>query len=120
MYDAAVAWLGQAKKGERFTYWRGRLDRACNTPEQNMSNAERREHQASCRAARKSKTDPPLPPDPFKRVREDARKLLDWVEQQELHGLVELKTIVLSKDHRVYEMACLVQRNGLAAVRARK
>jgi hypothetical protein len=118
-YDAAVAWLGQAKKGEVYVYWRGHLDRACNTPEQNMSNAERRNHQAACRAARKNKTTLPKPPDPFKPIRADARAVREWAEHQEIRGLVDLKTIVHDK-RRVYEMKCIVQRNGLAAVRARR
>jgi len=118
--DAAVAWLAQARKGEVYTCWRGLLERACNTPEQNMSNQERRDHQAACRAAKKAKKPLPKPPDPFKSVRNDARALLDFIEQQELRGLVELKTVVMSKDERVYELRCRVQRNGLKAVRDRK
>lgn len=118
--DAAVEWLASAKKGEVFTCWRGLLERACNTPEQNMSNQERRDHQAACRAARKAKRELPKPPDPFKDVRDDARALTEFIEHQQLRGLIELKTIVMSKTERVYELRCLVQRNGLTAVRKRK
>lgn len=118
--DAAVAWLAQAKKGDVYTCWRGQLERACRTPEQNMSNQERRDHQAACRAARKAKLPVPRPPDPFKDIRDDARSLTEFIEQQSLRGLIEMKTIVLTPTERVYELRCKVQRNGLSAVRKRK
>jgi len=118
--DAAKSWLSQAKKGERYEFWRGNLERACNTPEQNMSNQERRDHQAAVKAARRAKKPLPLPPDPYAKVRADARDLQEFVEHQEVRGLVEIRVTVLTKFDQRYEMVCLVQRNGLSAVRARE
>lgn len=101
--------------------WRGHLDRACNTPEANMSNAQRRAHQAACRRARKAGKKRPNPPDQYAKVREEARLMIDWLERNELRGLLEVRiTVMDAKQHdRIYEVECLVQRNGLAAVRAR-
>jgi len=120
--DAAVAWLAQAKKGERMEVWRGHLDRACATPESNMSNAQRRAHQAASRKARKLGKPRPDPPDPYAKVRDEARLMIEWLERNELRGLIEIKiTVMDAKQHdRIYEVECAVQRNGLAAVRARR
>lgn len=118
--DAAREWLACAKKHESIVYWRGRLDRACNTPEANMSNAERRDHSAKVKAAKRAGVRAPRIPDPYKHEREDARQIIELVEQAELRGLVELRTVVFGRHDHVYEMTCIVQRNGLAAVRNRK
>lgn len=118
--DAAEAWLSQARKGDVFTYWRGNLERTCRTPEQNMSNQERRDHQAACRAAKKANKQPPRPPDHYKDERPDARKIVEWADRQELRGLIETRVVCISKDERVYEAECLVQRNGLSSIRKRK
>jgi len=111
--------MGQAIKGETLAYFRGVLERACNTPEQNMSRQERAAHTAACKAAKKAKQPKPLPPDPYADIRDDARKLVEFAEDQELRGLVELRKITMGKGDFLYEMTCLVQRNGLKAVRDR-
>lgn len=118
--DAAVKWLASAKKGETYTFWQGHLERACNTPENNMSRAERAEHQVACRAAKKAKKPLPKPPDLYKGVRNDARAMQEFVDAQELRGLIAIKIIVRTTFDRTYIMECIVQRNGLKAVRDRK
>lgn len=120
--DAAVAWIAQAKKGERMEVWRGHLDRACATPESIMSNAQRRSHQAAARKARKLGKPRPNPPDPYAKVRDEARAMLEWLDRNELRGLIEIRITVMdaAKHDRLYEVECIVQRNGLAAVRARR
>lgn len=119
-YDDAVAWLAQAKKGETFEFWRGQFAKACKTPEQNISNAERRKHQADARAAKKAGLPKPKLPDPYKSVRADARALEEFVDYWELRGLVETSITVVDERTRSYTITCLIQRNGLAAVRARR
>lgn len=120
LLDAAKAWVAQANKGECFTYFRGNIVRSMQTPEQNMSNAERREHTAACKAAKKAKQPKPAPPDPYAHEREDARQLTEFIERQELRGVVETRIVVMSRSVKHYEIECIVQRNGLPGVRARR
>lgn len=118
--DAAISWLAQAKKGEVYTYWRGHLERACSNPEALMSNTARRDHLNAVKRAKNKGEPAPKRPDPYKEVRHDARAIFEWAEHQDVRGLVELRCIVLSKAERVYEMTCIVQRNGLRPVQMRE
>lgn len=118
-YDAAVAWLAQANKGESFVYFKGNMSRTMQTAEQNMSNTERRAHAVACKVARKAKKPVPRPPDPDADKRADARRLDEWIARQELRGVISLRIVVMSRWVKHYEMECIVQRNGLPGVRAR-
>ncbi len=120
LLNAAKAWLSQAKKGECFVFFKGNLQRVCNTAESNMSNAERREYAQACKAAKKAKQPKPKAPDPYARMRPDARALVEFTEAQELRGLVEIRVIVMDRKTKHHEMVCLIQRNGLRGVRARE
>lgn len=116
--DAAEEWLKSARKGETFVFWRGELSRALRTPEQNMSNEERRRHTAACRLARAEGRKPPPIRDLYAKVREDAFAVEELIDRWTYRGLIET-SISLERDERVYTMKCIVQRNGLAAVRNR-
>lgn len=94
-------------------------------PEQRMSRAERAKYEAERKRARvKAKREgtkvnmPPIP-EPYKRIRPDVMALWEKMEHHELRGLTEIKIVVqgVLREYRVY---MLVQRNGLAAVRARE
>lgn len=124
---ALEAWIAQAKKGERFEYFRGpSIDRILMTPEQRMTKQQRAEREIMLKIERaKAKKDgkkfraPPVP-DEFKEIKPDVMALVELVEGYELRGLVDLRCIVLSAGVRSYEMSMNIQRNGLPGVRARE
>lgn len=118
-HDAAEEWLKSARMGETFVFWRGELARALRSPEQNMSNEQRREHSIACKVAKKQGWKKPAIPDPYAKVREDAMAVERLIDHWTYRGLIET-AITLERDERVYTMKCIVQRNGLAAVRNRK
>lgn len=123
----AERWLGQAQKGETFEFWRGAdIRRVMMTPEERMTNSQRKAHSEACKAAREEakrtgkKAKRIKIPDEFEDVKDNLIELFEFVEYHELRGLVETKCIVVgSTGTRVYEMTCMIQRNGLKAVRDR-
>lgn len=118
-HDAATVWLKTCRKGESHVFWVGEFARALRTPEQNMSNEERRLHSQACKSAKKSGTPKPKIKDPYKAIRADAKAVEELVDHWTLRGLIETK-ITLEAEERIYEMVCVVQRNGLRAVRERR
>lgn len=123
---AAMAWLAGARKGESFDYFRGDITRVMMTPEEAMTNEQRRQHSITCQRIRVAnkrdggKRRPPPIPDRWRLVRPDLTDLLEIVDRAEVRGLVTLSVTVIGKADRIYTMTCAIQRNGLAAVRERK
>lgn len=124
--SAYDAWIACAKKGETHVAFVGApMDRIAQPPEQRMTKAERQVYEAKRKKARetakKNGTKPIYPslPEPYKRIRPDVMALQERIEAHELKGLIGLKVIVRGA-LRHYECIMLVQRNGLAAVRARE
>lgn len=124
--EAARAWLATARKGETFEYFRGDISRILMSPEECMTNAQRRAHSQVCERIRKdnkrtgAKTRPPPIPDRYERERPDVVELMEDVDRAEVRGLIELSVVAIDKETRIYIMTCTVQRNGLRAVRERE
>lgn len=127
MCARANQWLGQAKKGERFVYYRGApIKQVLRSPEQRLTKEERDKFRTERRLIRELaalngvKPKYPPTPDPHRRIRADVAALVELVEHHKFRGLIDVQEIVYGDNDHAYEMVCLIQRNGLKAVRDRE
>lgn len=118
--DKFLTWFASAQKGEFFECFRGNLeDAAVSWAEfQNLRGKQR--HRNKVKAARAKGIELPKPHDPYGGIRLQARALYEALESAQMKGAIRLDRIVLTgPDDMLYVAHCLVQRNGLKAVRER-